>query len=167
MLKCTANYAAYGFENEPNGLSGWTVSVAVMNTFVNHACSKEDENASGYAGLDADDYGSEIMFSPLGYRRKFTYMTTVATRDITAGEEIQMNYAPFRTFMTEEYSNLLQNFCTNGDLSPLLQKMPRHCGTEESASQKALFETSNRDFLWYLVSAQALERISSKIDLVA
>ena len=42
-------------------------------------------------------------------------MTSVAARNIKAGEEIQMNYAPFRTVMTKEHSNLLHDFCEHGE----------------------------------------------------
>ena len=112
-------FLSYGFENEPNGLSGWTVSVANMNTFSNHACNEEDQSVESTDGLAYDKEEGEIMFSPLAYRRKNMFMFTVAARDIKAGEEIQMDYSSFRTELTEEYSALLKSFCDGEGLVPV------------------------------------------------
>jgi len=109
-------FTAYGFENEGNGNSGWTVSVGNTNTFMNHACTEEGRNADGGATDDDDDEDLEyLVFSPLTYRRKNASMLTVAARNIKAGEELQMDYSPFRSVMTPEYAALLQSFCDNGE----------------------------------------------------
>ncbi len=104
-------YLSYGYENEPlsSGLTGWTVSVANMNTFMNHACGPETQIATN---VDLDEH---ILFSPPGSRRKFIHTLTIAARNITKGEEIQMDYSGFRSVATEEYFELLQGFCDFGE----------------------------------------------------
>jgi hypothetical protein len=114
-------FRAYGYQNEGNGNSGWTVSVANVNTFMNHACTEKARNAepvdlSGFTDDgDRDGDGEEDDFSPLTYRRKNASVVTVAARNIKAGEELQMDYSPFRSVMTPEYAGLLQSFCDNGE----------------------------------------------------
>lgn len=104
-------FHAYGFENEPNGQSGWTVSVANVNTFINHACSEEARNAEGILDVHIED----SLFSPILYRQKNLGVITIAARDIKAGEELQMDYSGFRSTMTPEYANLLKSFCETGE----------------------------------------------------
>jgi hypothetical protein len=106
-------YLACGYENESTilGLTGWTVAVASMNTFMNHACGEAKTR-----GIDIDtDSGQEILFSPLGNRRKFIGTLTVAARNITKGEELDEDYSNFRTNPTDEYLQSLQRFCDTGE----------------------------------------------------
>ena len=60
-------------------------------------------------------FGQVILFSPVGYRRKFIVTLTVAARNITEGDEIRMDYSGFRTEPTDEYLQLLQSFCDSGE----------------------------------------------------
>ena len=41
-------FLTYGFQNEPVGLSGWSVSVASTDTFTNHTCTTEQRNVKAY-----------------------------------------------------------------------------------------------------------------------
>ena len=107
-------FLAYGYANESFGLSGWTVSIANMNTFMNHACVEENRSAGGI-GLDIDPWGEDILFSPLGDRRKLVNVITIATRDIMQGEEIQMDYSGFRLLPSIKYTELLESFCRSGE----------------------------------------------------
>lgn len=106
-------FLSYGFENEVNGQSGWSVSIACMNTFTNHACEEADRSATS---TYPDTGGDELLFSPLQLRRKEFGMLTVANRNIKIGDEIMMDYSLFRTHDKDgEYKIFLQNMCQTGE----------------------------------------------------
>lgn len=88
---------AYGFENENTGNSGWSASIAHINTFTNHACDKSSENV-GAVQLGWASFNLGIA------RRSYIDSITVAYRNITEGEEIQMNYIVFRTELDDDHA---------------------------------------------------------------
>lgn len=94
------------------------MSIASMNTFSNHACDAQKRN-SATMNFDLDSKGNDALFSPIGKRRKLVGHTTVATRDIQAGEEIVMDYLELRTNPTKEFSELLGSFCRGEGLVPV------------------------------------------------
>ena len=101
---------AYGFENENTGNSGWSASIAHINTFTNHACDKSSENV-GVVQLGWAIFNLGIA------RRSYVDSITVAYRNITEGEEIQMNYIVFRTELDddhapEEFKVFLDGICS-------------------------------------------------------
>lgn len=100
---------AYGFENESTGNTGWSASIANINTFTNHACDKLSANVGivnfGYATFDLGNN-----------RRNYLDLITEAKRDIVAGEEVQMDYSVFRTELDdgaipEEFQRFLDSIC--------------------------------------------------------
>lgn len=109
-------FISYGFENESLGNSGWSVSLANINTFTNHACTKDEETATTYPQ-------SSIIFSPSMFRRSEYSMVTIAERDVEEGEEILINYAAFRTLGDEDFSMFLKNVCDTGEgLVPIIDE---------------------------------------------
>lgn len=101
---------AYGFENENTGNSGWSASIAHINTFTNHACDKSLEN------VGVLDLGWSIFNLGIA-RRNYIDSITVAYRNISEGEEIQMNYIVFRTELDndeapEEFKAFLDSICS-------------------------------------------------------
>lgn len=71
---------AYGFENESTGNTGWSASIANINTFTNHACDDSSENAGVF------DFGF-ANFDLVMTTRNYLDLATAAKRDISAGEE--------------------------------------------------------------------------------
>jgi hypothetical protein len=119
-------FLAYGFESEPLGLTGWCVSTANNATFTNHACSEFEANSMYMTVLFFNEDDEDISFSPMQVRYSELFAVLVwATRDITAGEEIQENYRAFRTNPRHdvEFMNLLDQICETG-----LGMVPVHKG---------------------------------------
>mmetsp|Transcript_38324 Transcript_38324/g.38699 ORF Transcript_38324/g.38699 Transcript_38324/m.38699 type:complete len:187 (-) Transcript_38324:106-666(-) len=84
----------YGYEADTLGSTGWSVSLASNATFVNHACSKEEQNVASPTHWYLDNDGNWENFNPVISRREV--MATVlitSTRDIKAGEEILQDYS--------------------------------------------------------------------------
>ncbi len=106
-------FITYGFENEPIGLSGWSVSVASNNTFTNHGCSEDVRNVKAFpvTNGDAVDFN---FFNIVLTRRPQLAMSTGAVRDIKKGEEITMDYAAFRTYPERKYTDFLNGICNTG-----------------------------------------------------
>ena len=109
-------FMIYGFQNEPMGLSGWSVSVASNNTFTNHACSMRDENVKAFPYTNDEETlaRTDKVFSFVQWRRPKLYMATGALRDIKQGEPILMDYSAFRTFNDPKYTALIKSFCDKG-----------------------------------------------------
>lgn len=111
-------FITYGFENEPMGLSGWSVSVANNNTFTNHGCTDKERNVKAYPYSD-DPAIIEIAertfyFSIVMSRRPQLSMATGAMRDIKKGQEIAMDYSSFRTDSDETFTEFLDGICNTG-----------------------------------------------------
>jgi hypothetical protein len=110
-------FVTYGFESEPLGLTGWCVSTADNTTFTNHACLESEENSMFLYDFFFDEDDEEIRFSPLQVRfAELVGVLSQATRDIAAGEEIQMNYAEFRSYpeKDDKFKHLLNQICDTG-----------------------------------------------------
>lgn len=115
MYKNFLNYViAYGYESEPLGGSGWSVSIASNNTFTNHACTEEEGLVQGgYQEVDKD--GKVILFSPIITRRVEAMNVAVVQRDIEAGEEITQDYHSFRTSEDPDFNTFLDSICATGE----------------------------------------------------
>ena len=108
---------AYGFEMEGLGFSGWGVSLACNNTFMNHACTKEDKNIQWLETADVTEAkDSDLVFSPVYVRRtEVMNQLSVTTRDIKAGDELTCDYKGFRANeKDEEFNKFLNTICTEG-----------------------------------------------------
>jgi len=109
---------AYGFEQQALGIDGWGVSIACANTFINHACTKSEENVSWHKPAYQNEDGNEdeyLVFSPPFTRRaEILEQLVVTSRDIKAGDEILQNYFAFRTSPDKEYRKLLKSMCEDG-----------------------------------------------------
>lgn len=104
---------AYGFTQQGIGIDGFGVSVASISTFINHACSKDDERITGLSIVDDD--GEEAAFSPPYARRaEVIEQVTVATQDIHIGEEILQDYSMFRPESDKAYKEYLEQMCATG-----------------------------------------------------
>ena len=94
------------------------MSIACINTFTNHACSKAEENVvwfkPAYENEDGD--GTEFLaFSPpFTHRVEVMTQLEVASRDIEAGEEILQDYSSFREEPDENYKKFLKTMCRKG-----------------------------------------------------
>lgn len=111
-------FITYGFENEPVGLSGWSVSVASNNTFTNHGCNAKDRNVQSYP-FSEDPAVKELAastssFSIVANRRPQLMMATGTYKDIKKGEEIAMDYSAFRTFPDPKFTEFLNGICNTG-----------------------------------------------------
>ncbi len=110
-------FLTYGFENEPIGLSGWSVSVASNNTFTNHGCTDAERNVKAFPfTLNATilDEEEDRMFSVLKLRRPLLGMATGSLREIKKGEAIMMDYSQFRTNKDPKFTQFLQGICMTG-----------------------------------------------------
>mmetsp|Transcript_7420 Transcript_7420/g.5245 ORF Transcript_7420/g.5245 Transcript_7420/m.5245 type:complete len:195 (-) Transcript_7420:98-682(-) len=109
-------YIAYGFENEVQGLSGWSVSIASNNTFTNHACTVEDQKVAAFPFSTDPEVQDEVLysFSIVFNRHPKLSMATGALRDIKKGEEIMLDYSDFRTYMDPEFEGFLNDICKTG-----------------------------------------------------
>jgi hypothetical protein len=108
-------FVAYGYESEIMGQSGWTVSIANNNTFTNHACTLEERNIHYIEEVDKDEDGKENGFDPVVVRFAQILNTLArSTRVIAAGEEIQCDYAAFRSYGEDFHNELLELMCKKG-----------------------------------------------------
>ena len=107
---------AYGFETQGLGIYGWSVSLACNNTFMNHACSKEEENVKWLeTAYLTEDGHKDLTFSPIFTRRaEILSQLSVSTRNIKAGEELSVNYTAFRTDDDKEFNKFLSTVCAEG-----------------------------------------------------
>lgn len=81
----------YGYESISTGRLGWVVSIANVNTFINHGCTKEEFTVGSLLKRDEEDFHS---FSPLLSRHvELLNNGIVVERDIEAGEEIMQDYS--------------------------------------------------------------------------
>uniref|UniRef100_A0A7S4QLP6 SET domain-containing protein n=1 Tax=Ditylum brightwellii TaxID=49249 RepID=A0A7S4QLP6_9STRA len=109
----------------------WSVSIANNNTFTNHACREEDKTAAAVPGVGFDEDGNEILFSPLQLRRKELGILTVATRDLSSGDEIMMDYSSFRTSDPNgDYERFLKTMCNTGE-GMVPKEAPTHLPLEK------------------------------------
>jgi hypothetical protein len=109
---------AYGFETLVIGMTGWSVSIASVNTFVNHACSEEEVKtaACDFIFVNEDNEPS-VAFSPIINRHPF--MASAAQciiRSINAGDEVAMDYSAFVGDASERpyFQMLLTDMCQSG-----------------------------------------------------
>eukprot|EP00816_Leptocylindrus_hargravesii_P010224 CAMPEP_0196821874 /NCGR_PEP_ID=MMETSP1362-20130617/81315_1 /TAXON_ID=163516 /ORGANISM="Leptocylindrus danicus, Strain CCMP1856" /LENGTH=834 /DNA_ID=CAMNT_0042201249 /DNA_START=427 /DNA_END=2931 /DNA_ORIENTATION=- len=108
---------AYGFEFDNFSRVGWCVSTSSTNTFINHSCNEKEETVHPAYSIFSDIDGSYVGFLPPVMRRpEITGITSVAKRDIMAGEEIRVDYRSFRSDMRyhpsfEEF--LSESICKN------------------------------------------------------
>jgi spermidine synthase len=109
-------FISYGFQNEPIGLTGWSVSIASNNTFTNHGCAETDWNVGAFPYTKDPEilYESDLMFAMIWNRRPQLGMATAATRDIKEGETIMMDYSTFRTLEDPKFTKFLQDICDTG-----------------------------------------------------
>ena len=112
-------FLTYGFQNEPVGLSGWSVSVASNNTFTNHGCTPEEQNVQAFPYIaDPEEFkefiSKEKILELIQMRRPQLFMATGALRDIKKGEPIMMDYEAFRTYEDPKYTKFLQDICDTG-----------------------------------------------------
>ena len=110
-------FVAYGFMSEPLGQSGWCVSIANNSTFTNHACTAQEANVKYVDELYISEDGSDIRFSPFQVRyAELVGVLTRATRDVVAGEELQMDYYTFRSYpeSDEFHNDILDRICSAG-----------------------------------------------------
>ena len=105
---------AYGYQSEPLGGSGWTVSIASNNTFTNHACNEEDNMVQG--GFQEEDKDEKpVLFSPVITRRVEMMNIAVTQRDIKVGEEIMQDYHTFRSDEDHDFNVFLDSICNSGE----------------------------------------------------
>lgn len=107
---------AYGFESEPPGMTGWSVSVACNTTFINHGCTEPEVNTGWIKELYLNADGDFAKFSPFLTRRgEIAGVLAYATRDIQAGEEIACDYHSFRSYDDDlELEELIDRICDEG-----------------------------------------------------
>jgi hypothetical protein len=113
-------FLIYGFEAEPVGVTGWSVSIACNNTFTNHGCTPEDCNINVMKKTEmfiGEDDNPSIPFSPPLYRKSELFGVLVETvRDVKAGEEIMINYSNLRVSLDNDvgFSKFLSEMCDKG-----------------------------------------------------
>ena len=110
-------FVAYGFQSEGMGQTGWAVSVANNSTFTNHACTEHEANVKYVDDLYISEDDDDIRFSPFQVRYvELAAVLTRTTRDVEAGEELQMDYASFRSYPGSDsfHVGLLNNICNSG-----------------------------------------------------
>lgn len=109
-------FLTYGFENEPIGLSGWSVSIASNNTFTNHACTKDEQNVMGFPYTNDVELRERInrAFSIFNLRRPRLAMATRALRGIKSEETILIDYSDFRSEEDQKFTQFLQGICATG-----------------------------------------------------
>ena len=111
-------FVTYGFQNEPAGLNGWSVSVASTNTFTNHGCTPEQRNVMAFPYSEDKEvmYANERVFGFIQIRRPQLAMSTGALRDIKKGEALMMDYSEFRSqpAYETEFIQFLDNICSTG-----------------------------------------------------
>ena len=93
------------------------MSTADNTTFTNHACSESEANSVFLYDFFFDEDDEEICFSPLQVRfAELVGVLSQAKRDIAAGEEIQMNYAEFRSYPEndDKFKHFLHQICATG-----------------------------------------------------
>jgi len=106
-------FEIYGFETYGIGAQGWSVSFT-NNTFTNHACTEQDATVVWLDSVHTDKGGEWLGFSPFVSRRSHTLVQlVVAARDLTAGEEIMVDYKNFRPD-DPEFEDWLNSVCTTG-----------------------------------------------------
>jgi len=97
---------AYGYQASTTSRAGWAVSIANVNTFVNHGCTEEETNGTHLPSWN------EMNFSPLLARHMELLMVSqIAKRDIEPGEEILQNYQNFREPGNTVYKEFVKNMC--------------------------------------------------------
>uniref|UniRef100_A0A7S1B6U4 SET domain-containing protein n=1 Tax=Corethron hystrix TaxID=216773 RepID=A0A7S1B6U4_9STRA len=83
----------YGYESSSTARVGRTVSVANVNTFINHGCSKEQFKVGALLKRTDENY---VNFSPLTTRHSELLINSlVVLQDIEEGEEILQDYSEF------------------------------------------------------------------------
>jgi len=114
---------AYGVETDFLGKTGWSV-VLTPQTFVNHGCLKEENNLwfpSVFANEGNDQATSLLVkFSPPIQRRPHVFsVLTIASRNITKGEELLIDYGAVPTYDDFEYdlkkTQFLSHLCASGE----------------------------------------------------
>jgi hypothetical protein len=110
-------FYAYGFESETMGNTGWAVSGSCNNTFTNHGCTKEEQNLSpvNYV-FDDEDKTGDVAFSPVLFRRPAVISVLAMARvDISAGDELMIDYSTFRSEGNTEFTSFLSSICESGE----------------------------------------------------
>mmetsp|Transcript_47041 Transcript_47041/g.71119 ORF Transcript_47041/g.71119 Transcript_47041/m.71119 type:complete len:98 (+) Transcript_47041:2124-2417(+) len=74
---------------------------------------------------------TKFFFSPLQLRRKELGILTVATRDLSSGDEIMMDYSSFRTSDPNgDYERFLKTMCNTGE-GMVPKEAPTHLPLEK------------------------------------
>jgi hypothetical protein len=109
---------AYGYEALSLGVTGWSVSFASTNTFVNHACSNVEANTGPCEFLFvSEDNEAVVAFSPVINRHpSLVAFTQCAIRNINAGDELAMDYAVFASIPDDRpyFQLFLTEMCQGG-----------------------------------------------------
>lgn len=109
-------FVAYGFEQQELGIYGWGVSIACTNTFVNHACSEQEQNVDGseFLYVTEDDVAAQVFSPPFTRRSEVLAQLLIASKDIKAGDELLQDYSSMMDEQNEKYRHFLQTMCEDG-----------------------------------------------------
>jgi hypothetical protein len=109
---------AYGYEALSLGMSGWSVSIASSNSFVNHACYDQEVKTGGCDFIFVnEDNEPVVVFSPVINRHPYIAgVSQCVIREVNAGDELVMDYGVFAAVPEERpyFQLFLTEICQGG-----------------------------------------------------